>query len=174
MKKILYIAPHLSTGVLPQYLFKKIELIKDEYEIHVIEYNNSTGGRFIIQLNRIKDLIGGRLYTLGEDKSEILEIIEKIKPDIIHLEEIPEYFMKYEVAKELYNPNRNYFLVETSHDSSMNTENKILFPDKFMFVSNWQIKQYDPMPLQWAHNIISYLRLFLLKPCLFQYIKRIP
>ena len=142
MKKILYIAPHLSTGGLPQYLVKKIELLKDEFEIHVIEYNNSTGGKFIIQLQKIKDLIGGRLYTLGEDKSEILEIVKKIKPDIIHCEEIPEYFMKYEDPKELYNPNRNYFLVETSHDSSMNTENKILFPEKFMFVLNWQIEQY--------------------------------
>lgn len=142
MKKILYIAPHLSTGGLPQYLFKKIELLKDEFEIHVIEYNNSTGGRFIIQLDRIKNLIGGRLYTLGEDKSEVLKIIDNIKPDIIHLEEIPEYFMKYEVAKKLYNTNRDYFLVETSHDSSMNTDNKLFLPDKFMFVSNWQIKQY--------------------------------
>ena len=142
MKKILYIAPHLSTGGLPQYLFKKIELLRDEFEIHVIEYNNSTGGRFIVQLNKIKDLVGGRLYTLGEDKSEILEIVKRIKPDIIHCEEIPEYFMKYEVAKELYTPNRDYYLVETSHDSSMNTDNKLFFPDKFMFVSNWQIKQY--------------------------------
>ena len=56
MKKILYIAPHLSTGGLPQYLFKKIELLRDEFEIHVIEYNNSTGGRFVVQLNKIKDL----------------------------------------------------------------------------------------------------------------------
>ena len=143
MKKLLYIAPHLSTGGLPQYLVKKIELLKDEFEIHVIEYNNSTGGRFVVQLNKIKDLVGGRLYTLGEDKSEILKIIKDIKPDIVHCEEIPEYFMKYDVAQELYNPNRDYFLVETSHDSSMNTDNKLFFPDKFMFVSNWQIKQYE-------------------------------
>ncbi len=142
MKKILYIAPHLSTGGLPQYLFKKIELLKDEFEIHVIEYNNSTGGKFIVQLDRIKNLIGGRLYTIGDDKFEVLEIIDKIKPDIVHCEEIPEYFMRYEVAEKLYNPNREYFLVETSHDSSMNTDNKVFFPDKFMFVSNWQIQQY--------------------------------
>ena len=30
MKKLLYVAPHLSTGGLPQYLTKKIELLKDE------------------------------------------------------------------------------------------------------------------------------------------------
>ena len=143
MKKLLYIAPHLSTGGLPQYLVKKIELLKNEFEIHVIEYNNSTGGRFVVQLNKIKDLIGGRLYTISDNKSEVLEIVKKIKPDIIHIEEIPEYFMKYDVAKELYNPNRDYFIVETSHDSSMNTDNKLFFPDKFMFVSNWQIKQYE-------------------------------
>ena len=30
MKKLLYIAPHLSTGGLPQYLTKKIELLRDD------------------------------------------------------------------------------------------------------------------------------------------------
>ena len=32
MKKILFLAPHLSTGGLPQYLTKKIELIKNEFD----------------------------------------------------------------------------------------------------------------------------------------------
>ena len=50
MEKILFIAPHLSTGGLPpQYLVKKIELLKGEFEIYLIEYNNSTGGKLVIQ-----------------------------------------------------------------------------------------------------------------------------
>ena len=53
MKKILYIAPHLSTGGLPQYLTKKIELLKDVYDIHVLEYEDITGGNLVIQKNRI-------------------------------------------------------------------------------------------------------------------------
>jgi hypothetical protein len=39
MKKLLYVAPHLSTGGLPQYLTKKIELLKDELEFLICSFN---------------------------------------------------------------------------------------------------------------------------------------
>jgi glycosyltransferase involved in cell wall biosynthesis len=143
MKKILFIAPHLSTGGLPQYLTKKIELIKDEFEIYLVEWVNCTGGKLVVQRNKILNLIdNNKFFTLGEDKTELFSIINNIQPDIIHLEEIPEYFMDDKIARKLYSTKRKYFLVETSHDSSMNTDNKLFFPDKFMFVSNWQIEQY--------------------------------
>ena len=38
MQKLLYVAPHLSTGGLPQYLTKKIELLKNEFEIYLVEW----------------------------------------------------------------------------------------------------------------------------------------
>jgi len=143
MKKLLCIAPHLSTGGLPQYLTKKVELIKDEFEIYLIEWDNLTGGVLVVQKNRLQEMIPSeRFFVLGEDKTELFNIIDKIQPDVIHLEEIPEYFMDFEIAKKLYNQNRSYSLIETSHDSSMDTNNKIFFPDKFIFVSEWQKEQY--------------------------------
>ena len=146
MQKLLFIAPHLSTGGLPQYLTKKIELIKDEFEIYLVEWVDCTGGRLVVTKNKITDLVdSNKFFTLGEDKSELFDIINKISPDIIHLEEIPEYFMDNEIARKLYSVDRKYFLVETSHDSSMNTDNKLFFPDKFMFVSNWQVEQYKSL-----------------------------
>ena len=143
MQKLLYIAPHLSTGGLPQYLTKKIELLKDEFEIYLIEWVDCTGGRLVVQKNKLLNLVDkNNFFTLGEDKHELFNIINNINPDIIHLEEIPEYFMEDDVTRKLYSVDRDYFLVETSHDSSMDTNNKLFFPDKFMFVSNWQINQY--------------------------------
>ena len=143
MKKILFLAPHLSTRGLPQYLTKKIELIKNEFDVYLIEWVDCTGGRLVVTKNKILDLVNkNNFFTLGEDKTELFNIIEEIQPDIIHLEEIPEYFMDDDIARRLYSVDRNYFLVETSHDSSMNTDNKLFYPDKFMFVSNWQIEQY--------------------------------
>ena len=143
MKKLLCIAPHLSTGGLPQYLTKKVELIKDEFEIYLIEWDNLTGGVLVVQKNRLQEMIPSeRFFVLGEDKTELFNIIDKIQPDIIHLEEIPEYFMDFEIAKKLYNQNRSYSLIETSHDSSMDTNNKTFLPDKFIFVSEWQKEQY--------------------------------
>ncbi len=143
MQKILFIAPHLSTGGLPQYLTKKIELIKNEFDVYLIEWVDCTGGRLVITKNKLEKLVPpNKFFTLGEDKTELFNIIDIVQPDIIHLEEIPEYFMDDDIARKLYSTEREYFLVETSHDSSMNTENKLFFPDKFMFVSNWQIEQY--------------------------------
>jgi len=143
MQKLFFIAPHLSTGGLPQYLTKKIELLKEEFDIYLVEWADCTGGRLVVQKNKIKSLIDkNHFFTLGEDKTELFNLIETIQPDIIHLEEIPEYFMEGDIARKLYNIDRKYFLVETSHDSSMDTDNKLFFPDKFMFVSNWQIEQY--------------------------------
>jgi len=148
VKKLLYIAPHLSTGGLPQYLVKKVELLKQDYEIYLVEWVNCTGGRLVVQRNKILNLIDpNNFFTLGEDKLELLDIVNQIKPDIIHLEEIPEFFMDSEVAQKLYDPSRDYYIVETSHDSSFNTENKRYFPDKFMFVSDWQIQQYKDIDI---------------------------
>ena len=148
MQKLLFIAPHLSTGGLPQYLCKKIELLKDEFDIYLVEWVDHTGGRLVVTKNKITQLVAPeRFYTLYEDKHQLIEIINDIQPDIIHLEEIPEFFMDSEIAKQIYNQNRNYIIVETSHDSSYNTENKQFFPDKFMFVSDWQINQYKDIDI---------------------------
>ena len=145
-KKLLYIAPHLSTGGLPQYLCKKIELIKDDYSIYVIEWDNHTGGRLVVQRNKIVDLVPSeKFFTLSEDKTEILDIIDLINPDYIHLEEMPEYFMNYEIAKKIYKTDRKYKIFETSHDSSFNPDSKIFFPDKMLLVSNYQIDMLNSL-----------------------------
>ena len=143
MQKLLYIAPHLSTGGLPQYLTKKIELLKDEFDIYLVEWVDCTGGKLVVQRNKIKNLLPeSKFYTLYEDKTELFSIINKIQPDIIHLEEIPEMFMDTKVAEFIYDPRRKYKIVETSHDSSYDTTQKTFYPDKFMLVSEWQMNQY--------------------------------
>lgn len=148
MQKLLFIAPHLSTGGLPQYLAKKIELLKEDFEIYLVEWEDCTGGRLVVTKNKIQDLVDSdKFYTLYEDKFELFNIINSINPNIIHLEEIPEYFMDGEIANKLYNVDREYYIVETSHDSSMNVNNKLYSPDKFMFVSNWQIDQYKSVDI---------------------------
>lgn len=141
MKKLIYVAPHLSTGGLPQYLYKKIELLINDYDIYVVEYSNVTGGVLVVQRNRITGIVKPEnFFTLGEDKKEILDLVERINPDIIHIEEMPEYFMNYEVAKEIYRSDRTYKIFESSHDSSFDVRNKRFFPDRMLLVSNYQIE----------------------------------
>jgi hypothetical protein len=115
MRKLLYITPHLSTGGAPQYLLKKIELLKDEYDISLIEYTDVGGTAFVVQKNRIFDIIPPeKRITLGEDKTQLLDFLDKVQPDIVHLEEIPELFMDNGVAEILYDKSRNY-TIEKKH-----------------------------------------------------------
>lgn len=150
MKKLLYIAPHLSTGGLPQYLAKKIELLKDSYDIHTIEYEDFTGGVLVVQKSKIKNLLGDKLITIpwGGDKQRVIDVINEINPDIVHLEEMPEYFMSDDIAKQIYTPDRKYKIFETSHDSSFDTQNKRFIPDKFILVSNYQIGMLSELNVQ--------------------------
>jgi len=147
VKKLLYLAPHLSTGGMPQYLYKQIELLQKEFDIYCIEWEDVTGGKLVVQRNRILSLLGDKLITLGADKNELLTIIGKINPDYVHLQEIPEMFMDYELATKLYSRNRNYILIETSHDSSFKASKKVHFPDKFMMVSQYQVNEYKKLDI---------------------------
>jgi hypothetical protein len=148
MEKLLYVAPHLSTGGLPQYLTKKIELLKDSFEIYLVEWSDCTGGVLVVTRNKIVKLVDkDKFFTLGENKQELIDIINQVKPDVIHLEEIPEFFMDGNIAQQIYTQDRKYKIVETSHDSSYDTTQKKFYPDKFMFVSQWQINQYKDIDI---------------------------
>ncbi len=148
MEKLLYVAPHLSTGGLPQYLTKKIELLKNDFEIYLVEWSDCTGGVLVVTRNKIVKLVDkDKFFTLGENKQELIDIINQVKPDIIHLEEIPEFFMDFDIANQIYTEDRTYKIVETSHDSSYDITQKKFYPDKFMFVSQWQINQYKDIDI---------------------------
>jgi FkbM family methyltransferase len=136
--KILFVAPHLSTGGAPQYLLKKIQLLKESCDIYCVEYDDITGGVLVVQRKQIQDLLREKLITLASDKGDLVRIINTINPDVVHFEEMPEYFCDHEVARNIYHKDRKYKIVETSHDSSFSPEDKIFYPDSFAFVSDYQ------------------------------------
>jgi hypothetical protein len=148
MKRLLIITPHLSTGGAPQVTVNKIELIKNDFEIKVIEYS-FVAWSFVVQRNRIINLVGqNNFHSLGHNKlDEMKSIIDNFKPDVISMEEFPEMFMNEECTNYLYNSDYNnqrhtYKIVETTHDSSFNPNNKKWFPDKFIFVSAYNAFKY--------------------------------
>lgn len=140
--KIVFIAPHLSTGGMPQYLFKQIEALYKDNEVYCLEWEDVTGGKLIVQRDRIYNLLEKNLITLNHDKSNLFEVINMINPDVVHLQEIPEMFMSQELATKFYSKDRKYKIVETSHDSSFDISKKCYFPDRFMMVSQYQVNQY--------------------------------
>lgn len=152
--KILFITPHLSTGGAPQYLLRKIQELNEEHDIYCVEYSNVTGGVLIVQRSQIENILGSKLITLNENKTELIKYIKKINPDIIHFEELPEYFCEKNVADKIYISNRNYKIIETSHDSSFNVEDKRYFPDRFIFVSKYQKQMFDILNI--PSDIVEY------------------
>ncbi len=143
MKKLLAISPHLSTGGAPQVLLKRLELINGLYDIYVVEYSNLSN-HFVVQKNKIKSIVDpDKFYTLYDNKMELINIIDNIQPDIIHMEEIPELFMDFNVANKIYKKDRKYKIIETTHSSDFIVDNKIFLPDKFVFVSQYNCFKFN-------------------------------
>jgi FkbM family methyltransferase len=154
MKKILFIVPHLSTGGLPQVTTNKIQLLKDDYIIKCVEYGCYSWD-FVVQKNRIKNLIGEEnLITLWDDKNVLINLIDEFQPDIISMEEFPEFFMDNNITRQIYRQNRPYKIFETTHDSSFKPTSKVWFPDKFIFVSVFNAIQYSMFDI--PYEVIEY------------------
>jgi autotransporter strand-loop-strand O-heptosyltransferase len=144
--RILYLAPHLSTGGMPQFLLKRIEALKDytDCEIYVVEYQCYSLD-FVVQRDKIKSLLGENFTTLYEDKMELFKVIDKWKPDLIHIDE-PSERLDREMIKQLYNTNRKYRIAETCHDVSFDPDKeKIFHPDSYIFCSPYHEQTFANM-----------------------------
>lgn len=143
-QKILMVAPHLSTGGLPQFLYKKIQILKDEYQIFAVEWDDITGGQLVVQRSKIQKMLGNRLFTMSSNKEEIFDIIKKVQPDIIHFEEFPETFISHSILEKIYT-DRSYFITETTHGTLFDKNDKRFTPDKMHFVSKGNYMQYQDL-----------------------------
>jgi FkbM family methyltransferase len=144
MKKVLHITPHLSTGGLPQFLLSLLRSTNDLVENYCVEYACHSLD-FVVQRNQVIELMTSRFHSLPDDKFHLLNLIKEIKPDVIHFQEFPEYFMDSNLTKEIYNVDREYVLIETSHDSSFSHKGKVWFPDRLALISQWQINEFTPL-----------------------------
>jgi len=141
MKKLLIISPHFSTGGAPQVTLNKVQLLKDHYDIMVVEYA-FIAWKFVVQRKQVEQILGKNFRSLGENKHELIDIIDQFNPDVISMEEFPEMFMDDDLTRLIYEPGRSYRIVETTHDSSFLPDNKRWMPDNFVFVSAYNIFKY--------------------------------
>lgn len=146
MQKLLIISPHFSTGGAPQVTLNKVELLRDHFDILVVEYS-FLAWNYVVQRNKIIDIVGNNFLSLGENKKELLDFIESFNPDVISMEEFPEMFMDDSITSLIYNGNRTYKIVETTHDSSFNPKHKKWMPDEFVFVSSYNVFKYIDLPV---------------------------
>jgi hypothetical protein len=156
-KKLLYVCPHLSTGGQPQYTYKQVKHFINEFEIEIVEINNSGGDAFVVQKNRIKSLVP--VHTLGDNKSQILDIINVFQPDIIHFQEIPQFDLSTSILDRIFSDKRKYFIVASTHGSLTNPSEISYHPDRYVLVSEWSRRRFEDTGIEttlWEYPIEDY------------------
>ena len=147
--KLCYIPSHLSCGGMPQFLLKRIQTLldyTDTFEIFVIEYHDY-GKHFPTQRDQIISLLGDNFYS----SDKVLDILDEIKPDIIHLDEMPELMGNDELFKKLYSNDRKWHIVETCHNSSFRPDSdKKFHPDLYAFCTSWHEEIFGNMDAQFV------------------------
>jgi len=143
--RVLFLAPHLSTGGMPSFLLKRIESLleyyKDKTELFIVEYSNHSD-HYVVQKNKIKELIPPtHFWTLGQDKNQLTKIIEENYFDVIHLDEMIEAFDAHNKLSNglmnfIYKNDRTWRVVETCHNVIFQPDiEKIFHPDAYSFCS---------------------------------------
>ena len=157
--KIAYITPNLSTGGMPEYVRRSIELIdREKNEVLLIEMRTETVLDAIRK--RVLDLSGITLFSADKSPVRAIEKIQDFSPDIIHFTEPAEQVIAPDYLYLLYHDQRTWKIFETCHDSSYPVQSKQFLPDKFLLVSPFQVEmmqelgvpseliQYDVPPMK--------------------------
>jgi hypothetical protein len=145
MKTLLILTPHMSTGGCPQVVAKKVELLKDFYNVIVVEWE-MIAWSYVVQRNRVINMIGNKFISLSENKEyDLFNIIEDHKVDCIMIEEFSETFIPTHIMKRLYSKDREYKIFETTHSSHTQPSWKKFLPDKFIFVSPHSLEVFKDM-----------------------------
>jgi hypothetical protein len=145
MKTLIIITPHMSTGGCPQVVAKKVELLKDFYNIIVVEWE-CVAWAYVVQRNKVIDMIGDKFITLSENQEyDLFNLIEDHNPDYIMIEEFSETFMPEHIMKRLYSKNRTYKIFETTHSSHTQVSWKRHQPDKFIMVSPYSLSVFKDL-----------------------------
>jgi autotransporter strand-loop-strand O-heptosyltransferase len=148
--RVLFVAPHLSTGGMPAFLLRRIQALQahTNVDIYVVEYSNHSD-HFVVQKNQIKDLVK-HFWTLGEDKNELIHIIKNNSIDVVHVEEMVEDGWNNwpeELREALYAPDRTWRMIETCHNIIFKPDiEKRFHPDSYMFCTPHHLKTFANMP----------------------------
>lgn len=140
--KLLFLAPHLSTGGMPSFLLKRIELLQahcPEFEIFVVEFSNFSPV-YVVQRNKIIEILPeSNFWSLGDDKMKLIDIIKENEIDIVHVDEMIEGFDSFnkvpkKLIDELYSNDRTWRMVETCHNIWFDPgADKLYHPDAYAF-----------------------------------------
>ena len=145
--KVLFLAPHLSTGGMPAFLLKRIEVLQkfNDVEVYVVEYADVSPD-YIVQKNKIKEIVPN-FYTLHGDKMELISIIKNNNIDVVHIDEMAESLgADSKLLNSLYANDRAWKIIETCHNVAFNPDqSKIYHPDAYAFCTTYHEKVFKEM-----------------------------
>jgi len=147
--KILFLAPHLSTGGMPSVLLKRIQALQGfDVEIIVVEYSNHSN-EYVVQKNEIKKLVH-KMYTLVDNKMELIDIIKRHNVHLVHIEEMVEDSVNnfpVDLLNNLYDNDRTWKIVETCHNVYFKPDiEKKYHPDAYIFCTPYHLETFKNMP----------------------------
>ena len=155
--KLLYVAPHLSTGGMPQYLYEQAKHFANEFDIEVVDVTNSGGAAFVVQKNKISELFP--VHTLS-DRMDLLKVVKRVNPDIIHYHEVPQDFLPKDVLDVLFAEDSTYFNVVTTHSSYTDPDLIKYHADRYVFVCEWSRQKFAHLGIDsdvWEYPIINHV-----------------
>jgi autotransporter strand-loop-strand O-heptosyltransferase len=149
--RVLYLAPHLSTGGMPAFLLKRIQTLLEytDVDVYVVEFKNYSN-EYNVQKKEINKITP--IMTLGEDKMLLIDMIKNLKIDVVHIDEMIEGFDSHnQVPKELkdalYVNDRSWRIVETCHNIWFNPDrDKKYHPDAYAFCTPYHLQTFANMP----------------------------
>jgi len=151
--KIVFITPNLSTGGMPEYVRRSIELLnREQNTVLLIEMRTEYVLNAIRQ--RVLDLTGIELFSAEKSSIKAVQKIKDFNPDVIHFTEPSEQVINPDYLSEIYVENRTWKIIETCHDSSYPLQSKQFLPDKFLLVSPFQVRMMQS--LQIPSELIQY------------------
>jgi len=154
--KVLFLAPHLSTGGMPGFLLKRIELLQKycpELDIFVVEHRHY-GDAYVVQRNKIRDILPkDHFWSLDEDKMKLIDIIKENKINVVHVDEMIEGFDNFnqvspKLMSALYDNNRTWRMVETCHNIWFDPgSSKKMHPDAYAYCTPYHKENtFSKMP----------------------------
>jgi FkbM family methyltransferase len=142
--RIAFITPNLSTGGMPEYVRRSIELLdREANEILLIEMRTETVLDAVRK--RVLDLEGIELFSAERSPIKAVEKIEDFSPDVIHFTEPSEQVIDPKFLDRIYTEDRKWKIFETCHDSSYPLASKKFLPDKFLLVSPFQVEMMQEL-----------------------------
>ena len=154
-KKLLFLAPHLSTGGMPQFVLKRVEamLNNNEYDVHLLEYTQYSTV-YNVQRDQLIEKLDYKFHSLGylntiditERGQKLKTKLEEINPDIIHIDECPESFDGFNKLDEsvmdwLYN--KDWKIVETCHNIWFDPIDKRNDPDMYAMCTPYHLETFE-------------------------------